>query len=256
MGQRLENATALYLEGIRDGRAAEAIATYTGSRYTQHSTPVKDGREGFLEFFADFLQRNPVRDIEILRGFEDGRYVFLHAAQRLNGGEHRYVTADIFDTDDDAKLIEHWDMIAEMPETTRSGHTPVDGPTDAVDLKKTEQNKALVRGFLDEVLVAGRHEALGVYVGEEYVEHGTRGRDGIEALRSLVTDPDRPVRYEAIHLVIGSGSLVAALAQASIAGMATAVIDLFRVDSGHIVEHWEVSEEITPRETWVNSGKF
>ena len=45
MGARLDNAKALYLEAIRDGDYAEAIAKYSGSRYTQHSTPVRDGVE-------------------------------------------------------------------------------------------------------------------------------------------------------------------------------------------------------------------
>ena len=35
-----------------------------------------------------------------------------------------------------------------------------------------------------------------------------------------------------------------------------AVVDLYRVTDGRIVEHWDVSEEITPAETWVNTGKF
>ena len=33
-----------------------------------------------------------------------------------------------------------------------------------------------------------------------------------------------------------------------------AVIDLFGVQEGRIVEHWDVLEELTPEETWVNSG--
>ena len=114
MGKRLENAKSLYLEAIRDGRAAEAIRRYSGARYTQHSTPVKDGQEGFIEFFEDFYERNPIRDIEVVRGFEDGPFVFLHVVQNLNNGEYRYVTADIFETDDDAKMIEHWDVMEEI----------------------------------------------------------------------------------------------------------------------------------------------
>lgn len=107
MGKRLENAKNLYMEGIRDGNPVEAIHKYTGDRYTQHSTPVKDGREGFIEFFNDFIERNPVREIEIIRGFEDGRYVFVHAIQNLNRGQYRYITADIFDTDEQGKIVEH-----------------------------------------------------------------------------------------------------------------------------------------------------
>ena len=51
MGRKLENAKGLYLEGIRDGNAREAVTKYTGERYTQHSTGVRDGVEGFVEFF-------------------------------------------------------------------------------------------------------------------------------------------------------------------------------------------------------------
>jgi predicted SnoaL-like aldol condensation-catalyzing enzyme len=43
MTTRLENAKNLYLEGIRDGKAREAITKYSGARYAQHSTGVKDG---------------------------------------------------------------------------------------------------------------------------------------------------------------------------------------------------------------------
>ncbi|WP_256369376.1 hypothetical protein [Tenacibaculum sp. M341] len=44
MSKKLENAKGLYLDGIRDGKIHEAINKYTGDRYTQHSTGVKDGQ--------------------------------------------------------------------------------------------------------------------------------------------------------------------------------------------------------------------
>lgn len=251
MGQRLDNATSLYLEAIRDGNAVEAINKYSGDRYTQHSTPVHDGRDGFIEFFAEFTQRNPVRDIEIVRSFEDGRYVFLHVVQNLNDGEYVYVTADIFDTDDDAKLIEHWDMITELPSANAAGgYRQIDGPTEPTDLDKTDDNKALVRGFLDNVLVGGDHAKLGDYAcTETYIQHNPLLGDGpISAARSTV--------YTKVHNVIGCGSFVAAMSRMDFGGVDTAVIDLFRVEAGRIVEHWDVMEPITPEDTWVNSGKF
>ncbi|WP_199275855.1 MULTISPECIES: hypothetical protein [unclassified Leisingera] len=45
---RVSIAKGLYLEGIRDGKMAEALEKYTGDRYTQHSTGVRDGKEGLL----------------------------------------------------------------------------------------------------------------------------------------------------------------------------------------------------------------
>ncbi len=257
MGQRLDNARSLYLEAIRDGAYERAINAYAGERYTQHSTPVKDGKTGFIEFFTDFAERNPIRDIEILRSFEDGPYVFLHVLQTLNNGEFRYVTADIFDTDENAKLIEHWDIIAEVTEPNGSGHSQLDGPTEPTDLDKTTENKSLVENYLRQVLSEERNGEISDFVSSDrFVEHQSGAEDGIGHLTVRLSDPDQPVVYSQIHRVVGSGDLVAGLAQVEHSGTSHAVIDLFRVASGRIVEHWDVSEEITPEETWVNSGKF
>ena len=260
MGTSLDNAKALYMEGIRDGNYVEAINKYTGERYTQHSTPVRDGKEGFIEFFSDFIERNPKRDIEIVRGFQDGRYVFLHAVQSLNDGESRWVTADIFDTDDRHRIIEHWDIIGEWVDDTVSGHTQVDGPTEPTDLDKTEANKALVRAFVTDVLMHGEFDKLTDYISTEtYIQHSPQVGDGLDGLGAFVgslTEQGLSMRYEEIHKVVGSGNFVAVLSKMNFAGTDTAVIDLFRVDDGRIVEHWDVMEEILPEDQWVNSGKF
>lgn len=260
MGTRLENAKALYMEAINDGNFEEAINKYAGDRYTQHSTPVKDGKEGFIQFFADFVERNPDRKIEIVRGFEDGQYVFLHAVQHLNGGESRWVTADIFDTDDQARMIEHWDIIGEWVDETVSGHTQVDGPTEPVDLDKTEENKAVVVGFVTAVLQNGEFDKLTDYVSSEsYIQHNPQVGDGLEGLGAFVeslTAQGVSLVYEEVHKVVGRGNFVAVLSKMNLGGTAIAVIDLFRVDDGLIVEHWDVMEEILPEDQWVNSGKF
>lgn len=259
MGDRLENAKRLYIEAIRDGDAAAAIGRYVGDRYTQHSTPVKDGPEGFVEFFEDFLQRNPIRDIQILRAFEDGQYVFLQAVQDLNHGEFRYVTADIFDTDDHGKLIEHWDIIEELSGGTAAGRTQIDGPTEVADLEHTEANKALATRFLDDVLRDGNADRLAEYVAADLTQHNQRHGDGIEGLRAALepgAPPAEAMRYTEVHRVIGSGNLVASLSKVTRAGVDHAVIDLFRLADGQIVEHWDVDEEIQPQDTWVNGGKF
>lgn len=254
MGQRTDNAKALYLGAIRDGNYTDAITTYAGQRYTQHSTPVRDGKEGFIEFFTDFVERNRIRDIEIVRAFEDGHYVFLHVRQNLDDGEYQYVTADIFDTDDDAKLIEHWDIITEVRETTASGRTQLDGPTEATDPDKTEQNKRLVSRFINEVLIAGDHDRMDEFMTPDYAQHNPDTPDGIAPFTALAAETS--LRYIELHNVIGSGNFVAALAESEFGGRRHAVIDVFRIENDRVVEHWDVIENITPEDTWVNSGKF
>ncbi len=75
---RISNAKGLYLEGIRDGNMVQALDKYTGDRYTQHSTGVRDGKEGFIEFLTLFLEHNKVRDIQVVRTIEDGNFIFCH----------------------------------------------------------------------------------------------------------------------------------------------------------------------------------
>lgn len=258
MSRKIENALGLYLEGIRDGHPREAVSKYTGDRYTQHSTGVRDGADGFVEFFEDFIRRNPIRDIQILRTLEDGQYLFVHAYQSLNQGEAEWVTLDFFDTDEDDKIIEHWDVIAEYSGSTPSGHTSIDGPTEVKDMNKTEENKALVRSLIEDVLMPGGnpHNIDRYISSDQYVQHNREVADGLENFKPLALDPSRPLNYDEIVLLVGQGNFVATLCRANWEGAPYAQADLFRIEDGLVVEHWDAAEPIGPREEWVNSGKF
>ena len=260
MSQKLENAKGLYLEGIRDGKVVESIHKYTGARYTQHSTGVRDGQEGFIEFFEPFIKRNPKRDIQIIRSIVDGQYVFLHVYQNLNDGQAEWVTTDFFDTDENDKIIEHWDVIAKYTGPNPSGHTPVDGPTEITDLDKTEENKELVRKLIEDGLMRGGNpENLSMYISEEtYIQHNKEVEDGLEHFQKLASMPNRPLNYEEIVLLVGQGNFVATLCRANwddgTINQDYAQVDIFRIENGKIVEHWDNVEPV-PEEN-VNSGKF
>ncbi|HAS44490.1 MAG TPA: hypothetical protein DCS93_28690 [Microscillaceae bacterium] len=260
MSQKINNAKAIYLEGIRDGNYREAVEKYTGARYTQHSTGVKDGKEGFIEFFEDFVQRCPVRDIQIVRTWEDGQYVFVQAYQNINNGEAQWVTTDFFDTDENDKMIEHWDVIQAYVDKTPSGHTSIDGPTEVTDLDKTEENKALVRSLIQNALMPGGNTSkLDQYVStEKYIQHNPEVEDGFEAFQRLVTAPNRPLNYQEIVLLVGQGNFVATLCKATWTengkSQDFAQVDIFRIENGKVVEHWDCAEPVP--EHSVNGGKF
>lgn len=258
MNQKLYNAQQLYLEGIRDGKAREAVTKYTGTRYTQHSTGVRDGIEGFVEFFEPFIARNPKRDIQIVRGWADGQHVFLHVYQSLNDGESQWVTTDFFDTDENDKIIEHWDVIAAYTDSSPSGHTSIDGSTDIVDLNRTEANKAIVRSLIEDVLmVGGDPTKIDAYISAEtYIQHNKDVPDGLEHFRPLALAKDKPLIYTDLHLLVGCGNFVATLCRAEWEGAPLAQVDIFRLENGQVVEHWDNSEPVPPKDTWVNGGKF
>ena len=128
------------------------------------------------------------------------------------------------------------------------------------DLDKTDENKATVRRFLDEVLTPGDYERLAEFVSaESFVQHNADIADGIDGFQSYVNAlaaDGQPLRWVEVHNVIGSGDMVVALSEVAKGETRLAVIDLFRVADRKIVEHWDVIEEIIPEDEWVNSGKF
>lgn len=257
---RLDNAKRLYLEGIRDGNARQAVEAYTGDRYTQHSTGVRDGVEGFVEFFEPFIEHNADRNIEIVRSLVDGRFVFVQAAQVLNGGESKWVTTDLFDTDANEKIIEHWDVIHEMGGTNPGGHTQVDGATELTDFHRTETNKDIVRDFMTRAFCEEPTAPFSDFISADtYINHNPDAPDGLAALEEMdrtSREKGEALYYKQVHRIVGQGNFVVALAHQVWNGIDYAAFDIFRLANGLIVEHWDNVETLPPEAELVNSGKF
>lgn len=252
-----EHAIALYMVGIRDGNPRAALDANIGDRYTQHSTGVKDGKDGFLEFFEPFLERNPVRQMEIKRALQDGRHVFLHAYQNLNNGDAEWVTADFFDSDQDGKIVEHWDVIAPYNRLNPSCRSNIDGPTEVTDLDKTARNKRLVIEFIEYCLIDNRLDLLGDFVHPRCLQqHSPMIGDGLDAILQEFDPEHNKLSYQECVLAVGEGNFVATLNRTRWDKTDQCQCDLFRVDDGRIIEHWELAEPVPPREEWANSGKF
>ncbi|MEM1241041.1 MAG: hypothetical protein AAGI45_14465 [Cyanobacteria bacterium P01_H01_bin.26] len=255
MSAKKDNALGLYMEGIRDGNPVEALNKYTGRRYTQHSTGVANGKQGFLDFFMPFLDRTPERDIRVIRSIEDGSYVFCHAFQSLNGGAATWVTMDMFDTDENDCIIEHWDVIAAYIEDPVSGEDMIEGPTEPKDLDRTEVNKVIVKEYTKLVLTEGRFDLIDEFVVADLIQRSPGLTNGREALVTAL-ESGTAGRCEMLFNVIGEGNFVVTYCKTRKHAQDYATFDLYRLADGLIVEHWEASEPILPRDQWGNSGKF
>lgn len=257
MNTAKQNAINLYIEGILEGKPREAVAAYTGNRYTQHSTGVADGREGFIAFFEPFLERNPIRDFQVIRALQDGRKVFVQVYQNINNGEAEWLTTDFFDSDEDGKIIEHWDVIAPIKPVNPSGRTQIDGHTEISDLNQTDANRALVVNFINTCLINRKLEEVRNFINSDtYIQHNADVADGLDAFMCFLTPEDCPLRYEECFMAVAEGNFVATLNRASWDGQDLCQVDLFRIEDGKIVEHWDNSEPVPPKEDWANSGKF
>ena len=92
----------------------QALGELIVDDYKQHNPLVADGLQAVTAFFAQF---GPV-DVEVHRVIAEGDLVAVHAHYKtLNSA-----AVDIFRFNDDGKIIEHWDVLQEVPTATASGN--------------------------------------------------------------------------------------------------------------------------------------
>ena len=112
----------------------------------------------------------------------------------------------------------------------------------------TEANRAIVEKFVDlfyrQKLV---REAFETCVVEDYVQHNPGIADGREAailaLEPMFSKPTFMVEVKRI-LVDGNMAVVHLHARTSSEERGGSVMDMFRLENGKIVEHWDVLQEI------------
>lgn len=137
----------------------------------------------------------------------------------------------------------------------------VDGPTEANDHELTEANRAMVRSFVEAVLVQGELDKIEAFIdGYTFAEHNPRIGDGLSMVRSAFEAKHinrRLIDYQRVHRVMAEGNFVLCVSEGYFAGEHSSYYDLFRVAAGKIVEHWDTTEKIAPRSEWKNdNGKF
>ena len=225
------------------------------NKYIQHNLGVADGLAGFGALLAQ-LPPNSAK-VNTVRAFEDGDLVFTHTDYNFFGPK---IGFDIFRFED-GKIVEHWDNLQETAKPNPSGHTMIDGATEIKDLDKTEANKALVRNFVDDILVNGKMEKLaGYFDGDNYIQHNPNIPDQLSGLGATLGELAKQgifLKYDKTHKVLGEGNFVLVVSEGHFGKDHNAFYDLFRVENGKIAEHWDVIEPIAPKENWKNNnGKF
>ncbi|MDG3085844.1 hypothetical protein P7F88_06940 [Vibrio hannami] len=250
-----EKAVAL-ISSIETGDPAP-VAYVNPEKYIQHNLAVGDGLAGFGEVMQA-LPKGSAK-AKVLRALEDEEYVVLHTKYNFFGPK---VGFDVFRFED-GLIVEHWDNLQEIAPANPSGRTQFDGPTEIKDLDKTAENKALVADFVSTILMKGQMDQIGKFIGpndEDYLQHNPGIADGLSGLGAAfaaMAEKGLSMIYTANHKVLGEGNFVVSISEGEFLGQHVAFYDMFRVEGGMIVEHWDAIQEIPAKSEWKNqNGKF
>jgi predicted SnoaL-like aldol condensation-catalyzing enzyme len=233
-----------------------AVDRYFAETFIQHDPNLTDGIAGMGAFAAE-VASSPNADITIYRTLVDGDFVLLHSRYE---GVARYsgpaIAFDLFRFSG-GKIVEHWGGQEPEAPPNPSGRTQVDGPTVIADRDKTEANRTLVRNYRETIMVSLRFDRIEEFIdGARYAQHASKIGDGIARLKDRIASVAKeggqlcltPRRF------VAEGNFVLVLSEGDLPSGPTALYDLFRVESGKIVEHWDVLTPIPPREQWKNAN--
>jgi predicted SnoaL-like aldol condensation-catalyzing enzyme len=118
----------------------------------------------------------------------------------------------------------------------------------AADARQMEENKQLVSQFYDLALNQKNFDAAAKFLGPRYVQHNPRATDGPEGLKAFLgfLRDKFPEQHNEIKRIFADGDYVIVQAH-SVQTPGTrgrAIVDIFKLENGKIVEHWDVIQDI------------
>ena len=234
------------------------ISYINPNKYIQHNLAVGDGLAGF----GEVIKNAPPGGFKanVVRAFQDGDFVITHTEYDFFGPKAAF---DVFRFEN-GLIVEHWDNMTEVTPPNPSGRTQFDGTTEVTDTDKTAANKKVVETLMNEVFLEGKMDNLATLINPaKYLQHNSGVADGLDGLGAALkyfAENNMVMKYDKVHKILGEGNFVLTMSEGKFGaapGDHVGYYDLFRLENGQIVEHWDVIQPIPAKSEWKNdNGKF
>jgi len=135
----------------------------------------------------------------------------------------------------------------------------VASPVLAADAATQEANKKTVLEFYEAGLNKKDFDAAAKFFGPHYIQHNPTAPDGIEGFKAFLSflREKFPDSRSEIKRALADGDYVILHVHSvrEKGARGRAIVDIFRLENGKIVEHWDVAQEI-PEKAANTNGMF
>ena len=114
---------AYYTTAFNDKKPEEAVAKYGGPVYIQHNPQAADGFDAFIAFVKFYTGQYPQLHVDIKRVIGECNMVVTHSHITTAPTDRGQAVADIFRLNRQGKVVEHWDVIQDVPATSANDNT-------------------------------------------------------------------------------------------------------------------------------------
>ena len=255
----VEKAIAV-LKAIQSGDVTAMQDYISSDQYTQHNLSYPDGLSAVIGATQSGAFNGTT--INIVRSFVDNDVVVLHSEYGGSWNSNSaQVVFDVFRFKD-GLIVEHWDNLVNVQDDG-DGTTQLNGSvTPATELDKTEANRAVVTETSKNIFLDGKYSTIAAYFDTaNYVQHSVGFGTNIQPLLGfLSTLAEGTPFYKSIEFIYVEGNFALMMSQGfpdQNTGLSSAYYDLFRLENGKIVEHWDVVQTIPEQKDWANdNGKW
>jgi len=136
---------------------------------------------------------------------------------------------------------------------------PASADSTRAETAKEKANIAAVTTFYNKALNDKDYDAAAVYLGPTYRQHNPTAADGREGFKAFLDylKAKAPNSHSDIKATFADGDFVIlhVLSIREPGTLGTAIVDIFRLDHGKIVEHWDVRQDV-PEHPANSNGMF
>jgi len=255
---------------VLEARHMELADKYLAADFIQHNPNAANGLPALKQFFAG-PNAPPAKDIQptvqrkAVAFLAEGDTVLIVSPREVTDpkDKSKYTTV-AFDAYriQGGKVVEHWDAALRNAAGPPAAYTPVTGNAKPAEElakssdKKLEANKMLIVNMWREAIEGHQPEAINKYFASNFVQHAATMAPGLEGIKNMVTRA-KPTAVPAKTglkptVLIAEGDLVAAIfprqyddPKDKSKKYTTAGLELYRIENGKIVEHWDEHEKAT-----------